>query len=155
MGFSINFFIRDSTLLSWYTQTEGAGQQTKIINELHTWILNEFSQKSLVTILCNEIWFRQGGITLFGVYNYCKIGNKLTFTASPPCREIVLDNTKPQHLSHTDVSLHTSVEQFQPQSNSYSITLHIATALECPSSLAIFSKWSFLSEGIPWKLSSS
>lgn len=49
MGFNINFLIRDSTLQSRYTQTEGAGQQTKISNELHTWTLNECSQKSLVT----------------------------------------------------------------------------------------------------------
>lgn len=82
----------------------------KIINELHTWILNECSQKSLVTTLHNEIWLRQDGITLVGVYQYCKGGNKLTFTASPFCWEIVLDNTKPQNLSHTDISLQTSVE---------------------------------------------
>lgn len=103
----------------------------------------------------NEVWLRQGRTSLFEVYHCCKVGNKFPFTVSPSCREILLDNTKPQHLSHTDVFLHTSVEQLQPQSNSYSITLHIAAALELPFSLAIFSKWSIFSEGIPWKLSIS
>lgn len=62
------------------------------------------------------------------------------FTASPSCRENLLDNTKKQHLSQTNVPMYASLQHLKLQSNNYSITLHIAIALELTSSLAKFSK---------------